>query len=220
MNSEELKNRLSEIKKEMSSYNKLKEEKHKLSEIYISSIYFNIIDIIRVLTRLIELKEKKKHYPIVTEEPVRSEIHGYFAGDKIQTFAIVQADNYDEAFAKLTDYTHSSLINSGNDNIIIIGGILYNTYHRNVFNSDELNITFKSLIDKYTIDGEKDFSKCCENTFDKHKYENNFIEYLFDIQVQNNGKHLTYEEMQVALNNYLNLEKNKPKTKKLDNTIE
>ena len=220
MNSEELKNRLSEIKKEMSSYNKLKEEKQKLSEIYISSIYFNIIDIIRVLTRLIELKEKKKHYPIVTEEPFRSEIHGYFTGDKIQTFAIVQADNYDEAFAKLTDYTHSSLINSGNDNIIIIGGILYNTYQRNVFNSDELNITFKSLIDKYTIDGEKDFSKCCKNTFDKHKYVNNFIEYLFDIQVQNNGKHLTYEEMQEALNNYLNLEKNKPKTKKLDNTIE
>ena len=205
MNSKELKNKLNEIKKELETFNKLNEEKNRLSEIYNSSIYFNIIDIVRIIEKLIELQENKKYYPEVTEEAFRSEIHGYFTGDKFQTFAIVHADNYDEAFAKLTDYTHSSIINSSDDNLIIIGRIIYNTYQRTVFDHDELNITFKSLVDKYIIDNEQDVSKCCENTFEKYKYVTDFIEYLSDLQVQNNGSHLSYEEMQVALNDFLKI---------------
>ena len=41
------------------------------------------------------------------------------------------------------------------------------------------------------------------------KYMIRFIEYLFDLRVQRNGKQLTYEEMQKAMNDFLKLEKNK-----------
>ena len=41
-----------------------------------------------------------------------------------------------------------------------------------------------------------------------------FILYLFNIQVQQNGKTLTYGEIQVLLNNFLALEEAKLKTKK------
>lgn len=49
--------------------------------------------------------------------------------------------------------------------------------------------------------------------FSKCPKAKDFINYLFGLQVQNNGKHLTYDEMQVALNDFLSKEKDKPKQK-------
>lgn len=213
MNSEELKNRLEDIKKQMRSFKRLEIEEHRLSEIYHSSMFFNIEDIIMILARLIELVEKKKYYPVVVEEAFTSEIHGYFTGDKARNYAIVHADNWDEAFSKITDYIHSSLINLDDDNPIVIGAVLYNTYQKTTFNHDGLDITFKRLLDKYSDGNKKKYEKCCQEDFRKYEYVNDFIEYLFDLQVQNNGRHLTYDEMQVALNDFLKLEKDKPKTK-------
>ncbi len=48
---------------------------------------------------------------------------------------------------------------------------------------------------------------------EKYDYVNEFIDYLFELQLINDGKHLTYEEMEVALNNFLELEKDNSKTK-------
>jgi len=50
-------------------------------------------------------------------------------------------------------------------------------------------------------------------SFSGREYIKDFIIHLFDLQVENNGKQLTYEEMQVALNDFLELEKDKPKLK-------
>ena len=59
----------------------------------------------------------------------------------------------------------------------------------------------------------------------KYPEAKDFINYLFELQIQNNGKHLTYEEMQKAMydflgkelqkamNDFLELERNKPKQK-------
>lgn len=44
---------------------------------------------------------------------------------------------------------------------------------------------------------------------DKYPEAKDFINYLFELQVQNNGKHLNYAEMKRALNDFLESEKQK-----------
>ncbi len=54
---------------------------------------------------------------------------------------------------------------------------------------------------------------CIFGDSDKYQEVNTFIEYLFVRQFQNNGKRLDYYEMQKAMNDFLELEKDKPKQK-------
>lgn len=54
--------------------------------------------------------------------------------------------------------------------------------------------------------------------FEEHEYMKRFIEYLFELKVQNEGKKLSYKRMQKAMYDFLELEKDKPKTKKLVDT--
>ncbi len=45
--------------------------------------------------------------------------------------------------------------------------------------------------------------------FEDYKYVQDYINYLFELQLKNRGKHLTYEEMDKALDDFLNLEEEK-----------
>ena len=102
-----------------------------------------------------------------------------------------------------------------NDDPLFFGAIYY-TYLTKVGKGQDpykLDMTFTSLLKKCNTTNV--LSKCgvCSCTFIDYPYINDFIKYLYILQVKNNGRHLTYEEMQEALNDFLELERNKPKQK-------
>lgn len=83
------------------------------------------------------------------------------------------------------------------------------------------NILFKFILDGinaiYPFSDIASYSIC---EFSEHKYVRDYIEYLFDLQVQNNGKQLSYDEMQGVINNFIVLKNklDKPKQKILTTT--
>ena len=87
----------------------------------------------------------------------------------------------------------------------------YDIYDFDMFDKTK-NVIFYNVLDKkYDIshfNSHDDYMQVT-NHFNWCEYVKNFIEYLFDLQVQNDGKQLTYEEMKKALNDFLELEKQK-----------
>ena len=67
-------------------------------------------------------------------------------------------------------------------------------------------VTFKYLRDEYNISAFYPLLKIIDFNFENFEYIKDFIRYLIDLQIQNNGKRLTYEEMINAVYEFLNLE--------------
>ena len=74
-------------------------------------------------------------------------------------------------------------------------------------------ITFGFLLEKYDITRFY-CGRCVHTNFDEYPYVQDFIVYLFNLQIQKNGELLTYEEISNAYDDFLALEENKPKTKR------
>ena len=105
--------------------------------------------------------------------------------------------------------------------------IKYNADHSEAYNREEYirvyygnrevpekskKITFEFLLAEYGIENTYPVEVSHYN-FEDYSYVQDYISYLFELQVQNDGRQLTYEEMQRALNDFLELEKDKPKQK-------
>ena len=88
-------------------------------------------------------------------------------------------------------------------------------YDLNDLQENIRSITFPFLLNRYNITnsycGRYRYSR---TNFDEYPYVQDFITYLFNLQIQKNGKSLTYEEMSNAYEDFLALEKTKTKTKK------
>ena len=93
-------------------------------------------------------------------------------------------------------------------------GWIINYYNFCDYERDDKNfITFDFLLNNFGI------RNACQAIYSRYDfydypYVQNFIIYLFNLQVQNQGKTLTYDEMHKALNDFLALEETKTKTKK------
>lgn len=86
-------------------------------------------------------------------------------------------------------------------------------YDLNDLQENIRSITFSFLLNKYDITNSY-CGRYARTNFDEYPYVQDFITYLFNLQIQKNGESLTYEEMSNAYEDFLALEKNKTKTKK------
>ena len=184
-----------------------REELLKLNEIIKASASFNISDITNVLAKLISFKEKKNYIPV---------IYSNNNWDMIKFFAAIMEDfMFDNYRMYKYDSSRESFVST------MIGGEqigFIDIYHSI---NDAGNLNKKIVFGRLLLGGfniECDPNYVTYRNFSLYPYVNQFIDYLFELQLINDGKQLTYEEMVVALNKFLELEKDKPKTKKLINS--
>ena len=78
--------------------------------------------------------------------------------------------------------------------------------------NDRRTITFSFLLNNFEIEHSAPTS-CSHYDFIDYPYVQDFVVYLFNLQVKHHGKRLNYEEMQKALNDFLALKETKPKIK-------
>ena len=98
-----------------------------------------------------------------------------------------------EIFQKDTNIVYNR---SNNDNV---------TYYQEIEN-DRKEIAFNFLLNDYKISNSYPVATSLYN-FEDYEYVQEFIRNLFNLQIQNNGKHLTYEEMFTVMNKFLEPEK-------------
>ena len=190
MNSKELMKEIEKNKKPISEYDA---RDHILNEICRLSLCFNVTDITKILAELISNKEEESYIPLIFEVNDVKCNKVIFAISKSNSEEVSNDEN--------------------NQKLIHIDSISRNDDDLEVDEPYKKNITFKHLWQNYRVRGLDEITRLCNNDFSNYEYVNKFLEYLFDLQVQNNGKHLTYEEMQAALNKFSELERNKPKQK-------
>lgn len=85
-------------------------------------------------------------------------------------------------------------------------------------NYDNQELTFSHLRKKFelTVDLIKEYNfKCNIHSFVGHEYIKDYITYIAMLQLKKDGESLTKEEMLIAVSDFLNLKKDKPKTKEL-----
>ena len=180
--------------------------------IFTSSTYFNVCDITKTLAKLVSTKEEKSYHAVFYDD----RNYGHHFGETARVIAIVGAEDEYQADCKFSDfYNNGCVISEEKEVPILIGTIYYQYYNKcgkRIFNPDKVDITFKQLLIKYNIIDFSNKGGICTYKFDEYPYNypyiNDFIEYLFELQL-NNGKHLNYEEMQKALNDFLESEKQK-----------
>ena len=85
-------------------------------------------------------------------------------------------------------------------------------YDLNDLQENIRSITFSFLLNKYDITNSF-CGRYARTNFDEYPYVQDFIVYLFNLQIQKNGELLTYEEMSNAYEGFLALEKTKTKTR-------
>lgn len=182
---------------------------YELRELVKSSLSFRTFDTVQILADLISIKENDSYGVLVSNK--NTDLRGY------RNVAIAISNYFGSSRAERKFAKSRKKLDDSQDYIII--------YYSDMCHTDkDLNrleyMTFRSLRNKYdlfneyngnTIYGVPNIS--CYNDFVDYSYVYDFIEYLFDLQVQNNGKQLIYEEMQKALNDFLELEKGIPKQK-------
>lgn len=212
MNSNELYNQLEIVKNKYDELLKLIEiEKNKnfeLSELLKSCLSFRTFDVINVIAELISIKENDSYAVVFCNEDTN------FTDYRKVGFAISKYFGDNKALRKYI--RHLKSLNSSLYGTADYIDIYYNEHKKCDPNLQCLKyITFACLLNKYDLLSIHSFNSTikCQNSFKNYEYVNDFIEYLFDLQVQKNGEHLTYEEMQKALDDFLNKEKNKPKQK-------
>ena len=85
---------------------------------------------------------------------------------------------------------------------------LDNNYSKRLF-------TFEFLLNEIGTEASAYPVRICKSNFEEYSYIQDYIRYIFDLQVQSSAMRLSYEEMKKAMNDYLELTKKKGKTKKL-----
>ena len=121
-------------------------------------------------------------------------------------------DGLDEFFQSKKGYEfiakESEVVDGDKKNIDTIVG--YYDCKDNRFNKEK--VIFKFLLKEYNMENSYPV-KSSKYDFDDYDYVQKYIKYLFDLQLQRDGKQLTLEEMNKALDDFLKLEETKPKSK-------
>ena len=203
------------LQREIKFLDKMKETRLEILE---KSILFNG-NVVIALANLMSKKEKEKYVPFIYNR-----ILYLFVGDKYNV------DNY---YVGITKYDNIRTLEKG-DNIenLLESGCVYPMFLSEYDVSDETVVTdkfvslyfpfskpknnivtFKYLLDEYNISSFFPLVKIIDFNFENFEYIKDFIRYLIDLQIQNNGKKLTYDEMNSAIYEFLNM--NTEKVKKI-----
>lgn len=169
-----------------------------LKEILKSSLSFKTFDVINILAQLISIKENEEYKILVCNEAAN------FKGYRTIGIAITKFFDGNRKIRRFINQLKTS--NNLTDYIVIY----YNPICKCESSLQKLEtITFESLLNEYDLFNTHkiDTSIKCMNSFYNYSYVNEFLSTLFNLQVQRNGEHLSYEEMQKALDDFLNKEK-------------
>ena len=169
------------------------EAEKKLRKVLIDGISFDALLISKIISYLLSSFESKLYIPI--------NAFRYDLGKPYCYLTIIPINEYNGEDSKGTRIK--------SDNQIKI-------YEEATAIKASKNITFNHLLEEY-LEGKKDTRDnvfYCIDNFDDYPYIKEFISKLAEMQIINNGKHLTEQELLVVLSSFIN-SKIKQKTKEL-----
>lgn len=176
----------------------LEARKKELEDISESSKVFNADDITNIMTRLMTKKEDTKYISFIS---IRN---GFLSSTYF--YAISRKEKASEYESELKKcYTDADLLKYKKlDDLVFICREHYDEVDLRHLNLEERKITFEFLKMKPQVNDES--VRICDSDFGNFDYLYVFIEYLYDLQVRNNGKQLSLEEMGNALDRFLKMD--------------
>ena len=178
----------------------IKRQYNALEKILVDGISFKADEVARAISCLILAKEEKMYIP-VSGKYCKEESTDYY-------LTLVRAEELKEKGKTLPGMYDDQIV-------IYYGANPYINEHALKNHS----FTFHHLLMKYSIGingAKKRNLKPCVCQFEDREYVKCFITYLTELQIRNNGKHLTESDMLVAIANFINFEKEESKTKGLN----
>ena len=164
---------------------------------------FPSLDITRIIGYLLTIYENKLYIPI----------YGYYydVGNQYDYMYLVPVDDF-AALENKEKYFKFGWRSHYNNQLVIIS-----EKHDFVHGIDKNNghiLTFSHLLAEY---GTRDIDErvCIEN-FGDYPYIQEFISMVAAMQIEKDGKHLDKGELLMAMSDFINSEKNKPKTRELN----
>ena len=180
---------------------KLYWKKYALYSIIEKGISFVPYDLADAISYLVRIKEGKNY--------IRRESR-YFEANKEQQYLILCDEN---------ESRNPNVYLSNPDNISIFSD-RYSVTASLSLNHNSL--TFKHLLEKYSFQEDKWVGSINSSEFEKHPYIKDFITYIAELQLENDGKILSKQEMFNAVRQFIaisslvnSLEEYKPKIKEL-----
>ena len=181
----------------------LREEKQKFNDILEKGLTFSSLDITRIIAYLLTIYENKLYIPI----------YGYYydSGKQYDYMYLVPVDDF-AALENKEKYFKTGWRARYNNQLVIVNekhdhfrGIAENNGHR---------LTFSHLLDEYRISGVNE--RVCIEKFDDYQYVKEFISMVASMQILKNGNRLDKGELLMAMSDFINSRKDKPKTKELN----
>ena len=171
--------KIAQISKEV---DKLKNEKKELYEIILKAISFVPYDLAEAIIYLVHTKEGKQYIP---EEGT------YFHDSKEYRYLILCRENHSN---------NPNIYLNQPDNI----NIFFDRYTVSpTLSLNHNSLTFEHLIEKYNIDKKQWIGSINFSEFESHPYIKDFITYLAEWQIENNGKLLSKKDMHLAVNAFV-----------------
>ena len=206
MNKDELINEIQANKIKMKKLNESMEDatknEEKLMRILTNGVSFHTHDIIKIIGYLLTMYENKLYIPV----------YGYYYdfGNQYDYMYLVPVDDF-IALENKENYFKYGWKSRYNNQLVIVSE--KNTHFQDI-KTDKHRITFSHLLDEY---GTRDIDeRVCIEKFDDYPYIQEFISMVASMQIENNGKHLDRDELWMAMSDFINLQKDKPKTKELN----
>ena len=193
-----------EKKKITEQLEKIKKEEEKLNDILVGGLTFKSMSITKVICYLLTIYENKLYLPISgVYYPKNGVAYDYMALVPIDDF--VSLENKERYFFKGFKAKY------GNQLVIVDEK---RDFSDNVGNNNIHRLTFKHLLDEYGV--QDIYKRVCIDSFDDYPYIKEFISLVVSMQIEKNGKHLTDDELLIAMSDFINSKKDKPKTKELN----
>ena len=193
-----------ETKKLTENLEELKKEKEELNDILVGGLTFKSMSITKVICYLLTIYENKLYLPISgVYYPKNGVAYDYMALVPIDDF--VALENKERYFFKGFKAKY------GNQLVIVDEK---RDFSDNVGNNNIHRLTFKHLLDEYGV--QDIYKRVCIDSFDDYPYIKEFISMVASMQIENNGKHLDKDELWMVMSDFINLQKDKPKTKELN----
>ena len=223
MNSKELINKLKEIeekqkelKYEIRSLEKLKED------IYGHLNRYAVFDesIVVLISQLMSKKENREYIPFIYRTisipfvDSKSDIESKYVGitDKNNIERFIESTDAEELFKDKLGYEvffrDSDVRRNQQDR-----NNAFVDYYEIPKKKDRTLITFEFLLDGFGAAKHGYPVRVSKYNFEDYTYVQDFVKYLFELQIKNNGSRLMYEQMNASLNEFLELEKGIPKQK-------
>ncbi len=197
----------------------VKQKKQGINELINKSATFDEY-IIELITKLITLKEKEIYKPFLYKESHtikynrNTKAEDYYIGIssdwnlvnfiRDENSSLIDFFDNKQGYEILYKKTDILQIDGNNESKIVD----YYNYDKDRLNNK--TITFRFLLKKFNI-SKLDTCMTSVYDFEDFDYVQDFITYLFELQYMNNGKKLTYDEMNYAFNNYISLSQKKDK---------